>query len=86
MLEELKKLTMHAENYAFNHLASNAGTWRLHPIEQANGTKLYFLPKNQTINVFGKGKKIESRSGCGHPMKPLVYPNPGLDEGPFKGS
>lgn len=72
------------ENYAFNKLAGNDSSWCLHRDEQRKAIEIYKGPTDQTFEVRGANDSKKYYKGQGNSDKKIIFPNPNLNEGPFK--
>lgn len=79
----LKQAIESAENYAFNRLARNEFSWRLHHIEQQTAIRIYTSPVDQVFQTRGAKKKQITLNGQGNIDAKISFPDPKLDEGPF---
>lgn len=84
--EKLKEAIESAENVAFNKLAKNESSWRLHHREQRTALEIYTAPIDQVFHITGANESTISVHGQGNLGAEIIFPNPNLDEGPFRGA
>ncbi len=84
--DKLKQGIESLENYAFNKLSKNESKWCLHREEQRRAIQIYQGATDRSFEVPGPGKSVLSYKGKGHTSTTITFPNPGLDEGPFRGT
>lgn len=84
--DQLKTAIESAENYSFNKLAKNRSSWCLHPQEQRVAIEIYTSPRDRVFNVIGAYNANLSVPGKGNIDSRIEFPDPKLDEGPFRGT
>lgn len=84
--DQLKQAIAAAENFAFNKLAKNESSWCLHRAEQRKAIEIYTSARDKVFEVRGANNTRVSFSGKGNTQTEINFPDPKLDEGPFRGA